>query len=65
MNNKGTYFGIGIGAGLFVGVIVGMLFAPKSGKETRKFVVEKAKAIKDKLPRHYKNIKEPSEAYQQ
>lgn len=38
---KGTAIGAGIGAAL--GTVAGMLFAPKSGKENRKTVVEGAK----------------------
>jgi gas vesicle protein len=34
--------GIGLGVGLVVGAILGILFAPQSGKETRKYITEKA-----------------------
>jgi gas vesicle protein len=42
-------FGIGILAGSVVGGAVALLFAPKSGKETRAFFKEKAGDIEDKL----------------
>lgn len=35
-------FGIGLGVGLVAGGILGLLFAPKSGSETRAIIREKA-----------------------
>ncbi len=35
-------FGIGIGTGLLIGGILGMLYAPQSGKETRKIIRDKS-----------------------
>ncbi len=37
-NSKLSYFFLGLG----VGVAIGILFAPKSGEETRKYIREKA-----------------------
>ncbi len=44
MNNKdsGHGFGIGLILGLAVGAALGFLFAPRSGKETRDMVKDKA-----------------------
>jgi len=42
-------FGIGMLAGAVVGGAVALLFAPKSGKETRAVIKEKASDIKDKV----------------
>lgn len=54
--NKNTFagFGIGVGVGLFIGAVVALLYAPQSGKETRKFVREKAKAVRDKVSGRFK-----------
>ena len=46
---KGKHFGIGLAVGTVLGAVAGILFAPKSGKETRKVIAEKAKSIKSKL----------------
>jgi gas vesicle protein len=35
---KGNYFLVGLG----IGSVIGVLFAPKSGKETRKYMAKKA-----------------------
>jgi gas vesicle protein len=35
-------------AGLLTGAALGMLFAPKSGKETREMIAAKAKALKER-----------------
>jgi gas vesicle protein len=35
-------FGIGIGVGLLIGSILGVLYAPNSGKETRKVIRDKS-----------------------
>lgn len=41
-------FGIGLGVGVLIGGILGVLYAPKSGEETRKVIKEKAVELKDK-----------------
>jgi hypothetical protein len=38
-------FGIGIGTGLLIGGVLGILYAPKSGRETRTIIKEKAEKI--------------------
>ena len=40
--NSGPGFGIGLIFGLAVGAALGFLFAPRSGKETRELVKDKA-----------------------
>jgi gas vesicle protein len=35
-------FGIGIGVGILIGGIIGILYAPTSGKETRKTIRDKS-----------------------
>ena len=41
-------FGIGLGIGVLIGGILGVLYAPKSGVETRTLIKEKAVELKDK-----------------
>lgn len=41
-------FGIGLGIGVLIGGILGILYAPKSGEETRQIIKEKAVELKDK-----------------
>jgi len=38
-----SYVLVGLGVGAAVGAAVGILFAPKSGKDTRKYLLRKAK----------------------
>lgn len=47
MSNKDTFSGIGIGLaiGLVLGAAVGILYAPKSGKETRRIIKDKAEKV--------------------
>jgi len=40
-------FGIGVLAGAVVGGVVALLFAPKSGKETRKMIKDKTMEVVD------------------
>ena len=45
-------FGIGFLAGALVGAALGILFAPRSGKETREIIKEKAQALASKIKGH-------------
>jgi gas vesicle protein len=54
-------------AGVGIGVVVALLFAPKSGKETRKYIADKAEEGKDyvatkgrELRRHAEDLVEKS-----
>jgi gas vesicle protein len=40
-------FGIGIVTGAVIGGVVALLFAPKSGKETRQIISDKANEVVD------------------
>ena len=40
-------FGIGLLAGAIIGGVIALLFAPKSGKETRQFIKDKATEVVD------------------
>jgi gas vesicle protein len=42
-----TAFGIGLLAGLVIGGAVALLYAPKTGKETRKLIKDKATEVVD------------------
>jgi gas vesicle protein len=53
-NNKLSYFCLGLG----LGVAVGILFAPKSGAETRDLLLAKADEGKDYLKRRGDELRE-------
>ena len=46
--------------GGLVGVVIGLLYAPKSGKETREDIAEKAKELADKVKDEYEGALEKS-----
>ena len=50
MDDNGMARGLGIGflAGAVVGVTIGLLYAPKTGAETRAMLMEKANQVKQK-----------------
>ena len=43
--NNVAVFGIGLGVGLLTGAIIALLYAPKSGHETRQLIKEKAHEV--------------------
>ncbi len=53
-SNKLSYFFLGLG----IGVAAGVLFAPKSGPETREYLKSKADEGSDYLRRRGENLKE-------
>lgn len=53
-NSKLSYFFLGLG----VGVAAGILFAPKSGSETREYLVTKADEGRDYLKRQSSALRE-------
>lgn len=54
VGSKITYFLVGLG----VGALVGILFAPKSGDETRDFLAKKADEGRDYAQRKAKELRE-------
>jgi gas vesicle protein len=54
VGSKVTYFLVGLG----VGALVGILFAPKSGEETREFLTKKADEGKDYAQRKAKELRD-------
>ncbi len=50
-------------AGLGIGAILALLFAPKSGEETRKFISGKAEEGKDYLAAKSKELREQAEEW--
>lgn len=53
--SKGKKFGLGILLGAVAGVVTGLLTAPKSGKETREDIKNKAKDVKGSAERKLKD----------
>jgi gas vesicle protein len=56
-DNKFSYFFLGLG----LGVAVGLLFAPKSGAETRELLLTKADEGKEYLKRRTSDLRESAE----
>jgi gas vesicle protein len=54
VGSKVTYFLVGLG----VGALVGIVFAPKSGEETREFLSQKADEGRDFAQRKAKELRE-------
>ncbi|HKV25443.1 MAG TPA: YtxH domain-containing protein [Candidatus Acidoferrum sp.] len=54
VGSKVTYFLVGLG----VGALVGVLFAPKSGEDTREFLSKKADEGRDFAQRKAKELRE-------
>ncbi|MBI2958309.1 MAG: YtxH domain-containing protein [Chloroflexi bacterium] len=50
-SNGAKNMGIGILIGAAAGIAAGFLLAPKSGKETREMIRDKAASVRDRLSR--------------
>lgn len=57
VGSKVTYFLVGLG----VGALVGILFAPKSGEETREYLSKRAEEGKDFAQRKARELRERAE----
>src|SRR5487761_393421 len=55
--SKVSYFMVGLG----IGALVGILFAPKSGEETREFLAQKADEGRDYAQRKARELRERAE----
>jgi len=55
--SKFSYFLVGIG----IGALIGILFAPKSGEETRELLTQKAEEGKEYAQRKARELKERAE----
>lgn len=56
---KFTYFLAGLG----IGAAIGLLFAPRSGRETREMLLERAEEGKDYLTRKTKDLRTQADEY--
>ena len=55
-SESGFFTGLIMGA--LIGVVVGFLYAPQSGTETRRLVKEKTEVVKDKASKAARRVKE-------
>jgi gas vesicle protein len=60
MGNNGGSMLISLAIGAVIGLVVGFLYAPKAGKETRKIIKDKAQSTKDKAVEIVQQIKKVS-----
>jgi len=56
--DSGSGFFTGLIMGALIGVVVGFLYAPQSGTETRRLVKEKTEVVKEKAARAAKRVKD-------
>ena len=56
--NGGSGFAIGLIVGAALGLAIGFLFAPQSGKETRQLLREKAEVVRERTAGVSKKVRE-------
>jgi gas vesicle protein len=56
--DSGSGFFTGLIMGALIGVVVGFLYAPQSGTETRRLVKEKTEVVKEKAAGAAKRVKD-------
>lgn len=61
-SNGGSKFGYFL-AGMGVGAVIALLFAPRSGEETREYLREKYGDARDEAKRRVREIRERAEEY--
>ncbi len=54
--DSGSGFVTGLIMGALIGVVVGFLYAPQSGTETRRLVKEKTEVVKEKAARAARRV---------
>ncbi len=57
--NRLSYFFLGLG----IGVAIGLLFAPKSGEETRRLIRDKAEEGREFVKKRAEEVKEAAASY--
>lgn len=62
MAHEGSKFGHFL-VGMGIGVVVGFLFAPRSGEETREYLRERYEDTRDDLKRRTQELRERAEEY--
>ncbi len=62
MNNKKVLYGLGmLATGIGLGAVTALLYAPKSGKDTRKFISRKAEDGMDFVSEQSREIRRQAE----
>lgn len=61
-HNGGSKFGYFL-AGMGIGAILAILFAPRSGEETREYLRERAEDVRDEAQRRARELRERAEGY--
>jgi len=56
-NDSGSGFFTGLIMGALIGVVVGFMYAPQSGTETRRLVKEKAEIVKERASKAAGRVK--------
>src|SRR3990172_13284228 len=60
--NGGTKFGYFL-VGIGIGAVIGLLFAPRSGEETREYLRERYEDTRDEAKRRIQDLRERAEEY--
>lgn len=53
--------GVGFAMGLLIGAVIGILYAPRSGKDTREIIKEKTEVTKEKAEQIIEEAKQKAE----
>ena len=61
-DNGGSKFGYFL-AGMGIGAVIALLFAPRSGEETREYIKEKYEGTRDEARRRVRELRDRAEGY--